>query len=223
MLKVRIFFVPLQFETEKMMIQRIILSIITMFVLCNVNAQETPNAQQARQMFMTAYNRAFNEHGATLHYKVNIANLYKTEGTIWYKGKKSRYVSKNSNGWNDGVTSYTTKEKRKVVEITSATSKKKGKYEEKFKFEPENYTYSIANDPEGYIITIKAKKGVDGVKEARVTLDHQTHDPKFIRVKVAFLWAKIYISNFKSGNVSDDVFVFPRSKYSNYKFVDKRK
>ena len=50
---------------------------------------------------------------------------------------------------------------------------------------------------------------VDGVKEARVTLDRQTRDPKFVRIKVAFLWAKIYITNFKSGNISDDVFVFP--------------
>jgi hypothetical protein len=191
--------------------------------LCNVNAQETSNAQQARHMFMTAYNRVFGEHGASLHYKVNIANLYKTEGTIWYKGKKSKFLSKNSNGWNDGVTSYVTKEKRKIVEINYAKSKKKDKYEEKFKFEPDNYTYSIANDPEGYIITVKAKKGVDGVKEARVTLDRQTRDPKFVRIKVAFLWAKIYITNFKSGNISDDVFVFPRNKYSDFKFVDKRK
>lgn len=205
------------------MIRRITILFLTFLSLCNVNAQETPNAQQARHMFMTAYNRVFGEHGASLHYKVNIANLYKTEGTIWYKGKKSKFLSKNSNGWNDGVTSYVTKEKRKIVEINYAKSKKKDKYEEKFKFEPDNYTYSIANDPEGYIITVKAKKGVDGVKEARVTLDRQTRDPKFVRIKVAFLWAKIYITNFKSGNISDDVFVFPRNKYSDFKFVDKRK
>jgi hypothetical protein len=205
------------------MIRQITILFLTFLSLCNVNAQETPNAQQARHMFLTAYNRVFGEHGASLHYKVNIANLYKTEGTIWYKGKKSKFLSKNSNGWNDGVTSYVTKEKRKIVEINYAKSKKKDKYEEKFKFEPDNYTYSIANDPEGYIITVKAKKGVDGVKEARVTLDRQTRDPKFVRIKVAFLWAKIYITNFKSGNLSDDIFVFPRSKYSGYKFVDKRK
>lgn len=205
------------------MIRRITILFLTFLSLCNVNAQETPNAQQARHMFMTAYNRVFGEHGASLHYKVNIANLYKTEGTIWYKGKKSKFLSKNSNGWNDGVTSYVTKEKRKIVEINYAKSKKKDKYEEKFKFEPDNYTYSIANDPEGYIITVKAKKGVDGVKEARVTLDRQTRDPKFVRIKVAFLWAKIYITNFKSGNISDDVFVFPRNKYSDFNFVDKRK
>ena len=187
-----------------------------------VSAQENANSRQAKKMFLETYHRAYSEHGASMHYKVNIANLYKTEGTIWYKGKKSKYVSKNSLGWNDGVTSYVTKEKKKVVEIYDANSKKKSKYEDKFKFEPENYNYSIANGKEGYIITIKAKKGADGVKEARVVLDKVTREPKHLKIKVAFIWANIYISDFKSGNIDDNTFVFPRAQYSSYKFVDKR-
>ena len=206
----------------KLRILTTIIAMLSMMSFALAQEKETPNSQQARQMFMKAWHRAFNEHGDSLHYKVNIANLYKTEGSIWYKGKKSHYVSKNSNGWNDGVTAYVTKEKKKVVEIYSATSKKKGKYEEKFEFKPENYTYSIANNADGYLITIKAKKGVDGVKEARLLLDHTTRDPKSIRIKVAFLWAKIQISNFKSGNLDDATFVFPANKYKGYKFVDKR-
>ncbi len=187
-----------------------------------VSAQENANSRQAKKMFLETYHRAYSEHGASMHYKVNIANLYKTEGTIWYKGKKSKYVSKNSLGWNDGVTSYVTKEKKKVVEIYDANSKKKSKYEDKFKFEPDNYNYSIANGKEGYIITIKAKKGADGVKEARVVLDKVTREPKHLKIKVAFIWANIYISDFKSGNIDDNTFVFPRAQYSSYKFVDKR-
>ena len=187
-----------------------------------VSAQENANSRQAKKMFLETYHRAYSEHGASMHYKVNIANLYKTEGTIWYKGKKSKYVSKNSLGWNDGVTSYVTKEKKKVVEIYDANSKKKSKYEDKFKFEPENYNYSIANGKEGYVITIKAKKGADGVKEARVVLDKVTREPKHLKIKVAFIWANIYISDFKSGNIDDNTFVFPRAQYSSYKFVDKR-
>jgi hypothetical protein len=204
------------------MIRQITILFLTFLSLCNVNAQETPNAQQARHMFMTAYNRVFGEHGASLHYKVNIANLYKTEGTIWYKGKKSKFLSKNSNGWNDGVTSYVTKEKRKIVEINYAKSKKKDKYEEKFKFEPDNYNYSIANVDDGYLITIKAKKGVDGVKEARILLDKRTRAPKSLKIKVAFFWATIHISNFQAGNLDDSLFVFPKAKFAGYEFIDKR-
>ncbi len=53
-----------------------------------VQAQETANSRQARKMFDEVYERVFGAQGATLHYKVNVANLYKTEGAIWYKGKK---------------------------------------------------------------------------------------------------------------------------------------
>ena len=181
------------------------------------NAQETPNSRQAKRMFLDTYHRAFSEEGATMHYKVNIASLYKTEGTVWYKGKKSRFASKNSLGWNDGVTAYYTKEKKKTVEVYKASSKKKSKYEDKFKFEPDNYDYSIANADDGYLITIKAKKGVDGVKEARILLDKRTRAPKSLKIKVAFFWA-----TFQAGNLDDSLFVFPKAKFAGYKFIDKR-
>ena len=49
------------------------------FVTIAVNAQETPNSRQAKRMFLDTYHRAFSEEGATMHYKVNIASLYKTD------------------------------------------------------------------------------------------------------------------------------------------------
>ena len=55
-------------------------------------AQETPNAQQARRIFEKTYNMVFGPQGATLHYDVNIVGLYKTQGTIWYKEKKQKFV-----------------------------------------------------------------------------------------------------------------------------------
>ena len=188
----------------------------------SVIAQDTPNARQAKHMFLETYNRAFSEEGATMHYSVNVAGLYKAEGTVWYKGKKSRFVSKNSLGWNDGVTAYYIKEKKKTVEIFKASSKKKSKYEDKFKFVPDDYNYSIASEQDGYVITIKAKKGVDGVKEARVLLDKRTRAPKHLKIKVAFFWANVVVSNFKSGNIDDSIFQFPQARFSGYKFIDKR-
>jgi hypothetical protein len=141
---------------------------------------------------------------------------------VWYKGKKSRFVSKNSLGWNDGVTAYYTKEKKKTVEIYNASSKKKSKYEDKFKFNPDDYNYSIASEQDGYVITLKAKKGVDGVKEARVLLDKRSRAPKHLKIKVAFFWANVDVSNFRSGDIDDSIFQFPQAKFSGYKFIDKR-
>ena len=205
-----------------MMKTKIILLFAMLAISVCVIAQDTPNARQAKHMFLETYNRAFSEGGATMHYRVNIAGLYKTEGTVWYKGKKSRFVSKNSLGWNDGVTAYYTKERKKTVEIYNASSKKKSKYEDKFKFRPDDYNYSIASENDGYVITLKAKKGVDGVKEARVLLDKHTRAPKHLKIKVAFLWANIDVSNFRSGDLDDSIFRFPQAQFSGYKFIDKR-
>ena len=113
--------------------------------LCSVQAQDTPNARQARRIFNNAYQQVFGEQGATLHYDVNIIGIYKTNGTIWYKGKKSKFVDEKMDSWNDGTTVYTIKKKKKKkeVEIYNARNNKSDKYSEKFKFEPENFDYSL--------------------------------------------------------------------------------
>jgi hypothetical protein len=157
-----------------------------------------------------------------MHYKVNIASLYKAEGTVWYKGKKSRFASKNSNGWNDGVTAYYTKEKKKTVEILDPNSPNRDKYASKFKFEPNNYNYHIAAKGSDLIITLDAKKGVDGVKHAKVIIDNKTRVPKSIKVKVLFFWANIKVTDFHKGVADDNIFNFPHKQYSTYKTLDKR-
>lgn len=188
----------------------------------SMQAQENANTRQARKMFDEVYQKMMGGQGSTMHYRVNIASIYKTEGTIWYKGKKSRYLSKNSKAWNDGVSAYVIRGSRKEVEIYDANSPKQSRFGDDFKFEPENYTYHIANDPQGYLITLKGKKGMKAMKEIRALIDKRTRTPLQLRIKVAFVWANVQISDFKSGDISDDVFVFPRSQYRDYELIDKR-
>ena len=143
-----------------------LMMMVLLSVLCTVQAEETPNSRQARRVFNQAYQQVFGEQGATLHYDVNIIGIYKTNGTIWYKGKKSKFVDAKMNSWNDGTTVYTVKrKKKKEVEIHNARNNKSDKYSQKFKFEPENFDYSIADHPEGLMLTLKAKKGAKGIKE----------------------------------------------------------
>ena len=55
-------------------------------------------------------------------------------------------------------------------------------------------------------------------------MDRKTYAPISLKVKVAFIWTTIKISDFSAGNISDETFVFPRKRYEKgYKFVDKRK
>ena len=193
--------------------------------LCAVHADETPNSRQARRIFNQAYKQVFGEQGATLHYDVNIIGIYKTNGTIWYKGKKSKFVDAKMNSWNDGTTVYTIKKKnkrKKEVEIHNAKNNKSDKYSRKFKFEPENFDYSIAEDPEGLMLTLKAKDGVKGIKEVRALVERKTYNPIRLRIKISFIWTTIKISNFHSGGITDEMLSFPREQYKDYVFVDKR-
>jgi len=206
--------------------KKIVLIIMLLIsALCTVQADETPNSRQARRIFNQAYQQVFGEQGATLHYDVNIIGIYKTNGTIWYKGKKSKFVDAKMNSWNDGTTVYTIKKKnkrKKEVEIHNAKNNKSDKYSRKFKFEPENFDYSIAEDPEGLMLTLKAKDGVKGIKEVRALVERKTYNPIRLRIKISFIWTTIKISDFHSGGITDEMLSFPREQYKDYVFVDKR-
>ena len=208
----------------KKMRNKIILAVVLLLsALVSVQAQDNPNARQARRIFNQAYQQVFGEQGATLRYDVNITGIYKTYGTIWYKGKKSKFVDAKMNSWNDGVTVYTIKKKKKnEVEIHSAKNNKSDKYSSKFKFEPENFDYSIANHDQGLMITLKAKKGTKGIKEIHALVKRQSYEPISVRIKIAFVWTTITISNFKSGGITDEMLRFPAEKYTDYTFIDKR-
>lgn len=201
----------------------ILFSLLCLLFPLGMQAQESPNARQARRMFDQAYQMVYGPEGSQLHYAVNIIGIYKTEGTIWTKGKKSKFVDEKYIAWNDDVTYYRLERKKKTITIYDAHSDERDKYATKFKFSPDNYTYSIKNDPaKGYYITLKAKKGVKGIKEARVLLDHHTHYPINVRVKVGIFHTTIKISNFKMGDIQDHLFTFPHSLYKDYQYIDKR-
>ena len=201
----------------------LIFSILCAVLGIQAQGQETPNAQQARRMFMNIYNKVYGDEGATLHYKVNIIGIYKTEGTIWMKQKKSKFIDEKYIAWNDDVTYYRYERKKNRVTVYDAHSEERDKYATKFKFEPDNYTYSIKDEQKkGIAITLKAKKGVKGIKEARVMLDRQTQHPTSIRIKLGIFHTTIKISNFQTGNISDDLFKFPKEQYRNCEFINKK-
>ena len=210
---------------KKLMRNRIILAILLLFsaiCLSPMHAQDTPNARQARRIFNSAYQQVFGEQGASLRYDVNITGIYKTHGTIWYKGKKSKFEDAKMNSWNDGQTVYTIKKKKQEVEIHSAKNNKSDKYSQKFKFEPDNYTYSIAQAQEGLVVTLKLIKGRKGMKEIHALIERNTYRPISVRIKIAFIWTTIKISNFQSGGITDEMLRFPKERYKDFKYVDKR-
>ncbi len=201
----------------------IILAVIMLIgTVCSVQAQDNANSRQARRIFNNAYQQVFGEQGATLHYDVNITGIYKTRGTIWYKGKKSKFDEARMTSWNDGKYVYTFKKKKREVELHTAKNNKSDKYSQKFKFEPENYNYSIAEADDGLLVTLKLIKGRKGMKEIHALLERKTYHPISVRIKIAFIWTTIKISDFQSGGITDEMLRFPKEQFKDYKFVDKR-
>ena len=138
--------------------RKIVLLIILVLQTALVGAQQTANERQARRIFNQAYDQVFGEQGATLHYDVNIVGIYKTSGTIWFKGKKQKFVDEKVNTWNDGKTAYMAFRKKQEVHIHDANSDKKDKYSGKFKFDLDDFDYSISEDDGKFLVTLKQKK-----------------------------------------------------------------
>ena len=181
----------------------------------------TSNSQTARQIFNKTYNMVFGSQGSTLHYDVNIIGVLKTNGTIWYKGKKSKFVENRYLSWNNGTDDYWVDLRKKTVTHYNAKTGRSDKYMSKFTFNAEDYNYSLekATSTE-YIIVLTARKDVKGIKHLKAVIDRKTYAPKSLKIKVLWFWTTVQISNFKSGGISDDIFVFPKSKYKDYKYTN---
>ena len=184
---------------------------------------ETPNARQARRIFDDAYEQIYGPEGASFHYRISILGIYSSEGSGWYKGNKSKSTTRRSIIWDNGDIKYILRKGKNIVEIHDPKVNKKDKLLQKFKFNRDDYTYSVAKEDDNMLVTLKAKPGVKGhMSTIEALLEKGSHKPIELRIKVTFFWAKIYFSDFKAGGIDDSLFVFPRDQYSGYTFVDER-
>jgi hypothetical protein len=201
---------------------RTLLFLFSFFCL-TVSAQDTPNARQAKRVFNTAWNHIYGQEGVKFNYKINILSLYKEEGYSCNKGKKSISEHKNTIIYDDGDLKHIVRTNKKIVELHDPKVNKKDEKLQMFKFDPDSYHYAIAKAPEGLLVTLEAKpKSKVKMKKIIALLSPGTYYPKKLRIKVSLFWATITFSNFQAGNINDHIFVFPREKYADYKFIDER-
>jgi hypothetical protein len=193
-----------------------------LFSTLPVSAQDA-NEQQAKKLLMSAYDKVFGTKGCFFYYDARMSFFFHSKGWAAMHHGKYAYDDTKTHGWCEGKIFYYLDRKKREVQILNGQSAKNGSTMNKFTFKPDNYHYHYENTYEGILITVKAKKNVDGVKTAKVLLDSRTHHPKRLSVRISFLWAKVTISGFREGHVNDSIFHFPAEKYKGYKMVDKRK
>ncbi len=187
-------------------------------------SNKTANAQKARRIFDKTYDMVFGEGGCSLRYDVNIIHIYKTSGRIWYKdyGKKSRFTEERYASWCDGKDFYRVDRKKKTVEIHNPYSEKRDKYASKFTFDVNKFYYSVTEDKTNYTVSLDAMEGADGIKHAKIVINKKTFAPVRLKIKVAFFWTTVKISDFKTDDISDASFVFPRNRFKDYQLTDCR-
>lgn len=187
------------------------------------NSEETPNARQARRIFDDAYQMIYGPEGASFHYRISILKIYSSEGSGWYKGNKSKSTTRKSIIWDNGDIKYILRKGKGIVEIHDPRVNKKDKLLQKFKFNRDDFTYSVAKEDNNMLVTLSAKPGAKGsMKTIEALLKPNTHEPLELRIKVAFFWAYIYFTDFKAGGIDDSLFIFPKEQYPDYKIVDER-
>lgn len=180
------------------------------------------NAQQARHLFNEVYNKVFGPEGCSLSYSINIIGIYKTAGTVVMRQKKLHYTEKRYHAWSDGKTLYRVDTKKKVVDIFDPNKANKDNMASKYTYDLNKFKYSWSSAKEGIVLNIDAPSGQSGVRHAKAIIDRKTHYPLALKVKVAFFWTTVKLSNFREGGIDDKVFIFPHDRFKSYKFNDKR-
>ena len=179
--------------------------------------------KQAQELFMKVYDMVFGPVGSTLSYKVNLIGIYKADGKITYKGKKSHFDEGRYSSWRDEKVIYKADHKKKIVNIHAANDEKADKYLSKFKHDVNGFAYSYIDNGTTYEITAKVKKSsMFGIKRVKAVVDKATLAPKSISVKLAMITTTVQITDFKAGDVDDEVFIFPKQLFKDYKFKDHR-
>lgn len=181
------------------------------------------DSEEGKVLFQKVYNMIFGTQGSSFGYEVNIAGLYKTKGFVAYHGKKQYYDDSHATVWEDGVTSYQFSKKKKVVNIYSCNDPERNKWMNKFKFEPDKFTYSCKTEGEFYILSARLKKhSMFGLREIVGKVYKKNLYPVSMTAKLPLIQAVVTITNFHSGVTDDAIFVYPREKYKSYEVIDNR-
>ncbi len=198
---------------------------MSMLPLSHLSAkEEKESSKEAKELFTKVYDMVFGEKGSCLSYSVNIIGIYKTAGDIAYKGKKIHYQESRYSAWEDGVTAYMVDKKKKVVNVYDYDDDNKDEYLSKFKYDVNNFIISYKTEGDYYLITAKIKDAsYFGIREAVAKVYKKNLHPVSLTIKLAFFKTTVKISNFRSGNIPDNVFVFPKRQFSDYTLKDHRK
>ena len=189
----------------------------------SIAAEKEHKGEEARELFDKVFNMVFGPEGSSLSYSVNIVGLYKTQGDVVYKDKKINYEEKRFAAWEDGKVAYMVDKEKKKVDIHDYDDDKKDKYLSMFKYDLNNFAYSYKVKGDYYELTAKVKNSkFFGIRSVTALVRKSNLHPVSLSIKLAFLTTTVQISNFRSGNIDESVFTFPKHRFTDYQYIDHR-
>lgn len=189
----------------------------------SIAAEKEHKGEEARELFDKVFNMVFGPEGSSLSYSVNIVGLYKTQGDVVYKDKKINYEEKRFAAWEDGKVAYMVDKEKKKVDIHDFDDDKKDKYLSMFKYDLNNFAYSYRVKGDYYELTAKVKNSkFFGIRSVTALVRKSNLHPVSLSIKLAFLTTTVQISNFRSGNIDESVFTFPKHRFTDYQYIDHR-
>ena len=189
----------------------------------SIAAEKEHKGEEARELFDKVFNMVLGPEGSSLSYSVNIVGLYKTQGDVVYKDKKINYEEKRFAAWEDGKVAYMVDKEKKKVDIHDYDDDKKDKYLSMFKYDLNNFAYSYKVKGDYYELTAKVKNSkFFGIRSVTALVRKSNLHPVSLSIKLAFLTTTVQISNFRSGNIDESVFTFPKHRFTDYQYIDHR-
>lgn len=189
----------------------------------SIAAEKEHKGEEARELFDKVFNMVLGPEGSSLSYSVNIVGLYKTQGDVVYKDKKINYEEKRFAAWEDGKVAYMVDKEKKKVDIHDFDDDKKDKYLSMFKYDLNNFAYSYKVKGDYYELTAKVKNSkFFGIRSVTALVRKSNLHPVSLSIKLAFLTTTVQISNFRSGNIDESVFTFPKHRFTDYQYIDHR-
>ena len=187
----------------------------------SIAAEKEHKGEEARELFDKVFNMVFGPEGSSLSYSVNIVGLYKTQGDIVYKDKKISYEEKRFAAWEDGKVAYMVDKEKKKVDIHDFDDEKKDKYLSMYDLNNFAYSYKVKGDY--YELTAKVKNSkFFGIRSVTALIRKSNLHPVSLSIKLAFITTTVQISNFRSGNIDESAFTFPKHRFTDYQYIDHR-
>ena len=201
--------------------KKTILITLMVFVTLCVSAQ---NATQARRVLDKTAAVVGNRGGASADFKISSSNMGSTSGSISIKGNKFHARTSQATVWFNGKTQWSYLQSTDEVNITTPTEA------QRMRMNPytfitmyrNGYTLGMTSKGANYQVHMTAQNKQRTVQEVYLTINKSTYKPSIIKMRESGKWTTITISNFKTTNLPNSLFMFSAKDFPTAEVIDLR-